>query len=146
MKKLVLICSLILSLITARPASVRLGWDTSCYTNTTGYLVYYGNTNVVPQFTNVVKAYTDDCGLPWPTVTNVSWGSYTNTVLSSGRTNNTATVSNLTIGQTYAFVVVSVTANFESDFSKELIYTIQPPTNSIYVPPALSGLKIISIQ
>lgn len=151
MKKLLVIGSLILSLITtAKAASVTLAWDANCSTNIVGYSVFYGYTNGVTPYTNITQAFVDDCGTLRPTSTNIYRGAYTNTNSVTGVSTTSMTLTNLTVGNTYAFVLVSVgsvppsTNILQSDFSSEVIYTIPTGTN-IYVPPAITGFGIRSV-
>ncbi len=146
MKKLVAILSiLLLTILAAKSATVTLSWDGNCSPEVTGYRCYYGTTNTVAK-TNIVQAYTNDCGISVPTLTNIYWGSYTNSVLIDGRTNVTCVVSNLVNGFSYSFVVVSRNATgLESDYSNELIYTV--PNVATNLPPSkVENFRVISVK
>src|ERR1017187_7582186 len=102
MKKVLLIIIALASLaLTAHAATVQLAWDASnTGTNSpiANYKVYYGPAS----------------------------RTYTNTV--SAGTNVTATVTNLSKGQTYFFAATATdTNNLESDFSNEVSWLV--PTN-----------------
>jgi hypothetical protein len=115
--------------LTAAAASVTLAWDKSCDPSVSGYIVYY-NTNYTTLSTNVVAAYTDDCGNFHPQATNIYHTPFTSQIPAG--TNCTATVSNVINGFTYSFVVTATNlSGLESDYSNEVRYTVpnrpQPP-------------------
>jgi hypothetical protein len=146
MKKLVAIFSiLMLAAFVAKGASVTLAWDGNCSTEVTGYKCYYGLTTSDAR-TNIVQAYVNDCGVSVPASTNVYWGSYTNSVQVSGRTNTTCVVSNLLAGVTYSFVVVSRNdAGLESDYSNGITYTV--PNVVTNLPPSkVENFRVISVN
>ena len=125
MKKLYLVSLLLLWVCTiGEGASVALGWDVHCDNQVAGYVVYYGPPAAVAR-TNVIAAYTNDCGVYMPTTTNVYRGNYTNTVYVTGRTNTTTTITNLVNGATYCIALVARTdIGVESDLSNELSFTV----------------------
>lgn len=112
MKKITPIVLLFLFALTlhSRAASVTLAWDTNGSDPTNGpviYKVYYGPASAT----------------------------YTNTI--SAGTNLTATVTNLTKGQTYYFAATaSLTNTLESAYSNEINWTLG--TN----PPAPANLRV----
>ena len=110
-------------------SSVTLAWDKSCDPSVSGYIVYY-NTNFTTLTTNVVAAYTDDCGNFHPQATNTYHMPFTFQVPAG--TNCTAGISNLISGFTYSFVVTATNlSGLESDYSNEVRYTVpnrpEPP-------------------
>lgn len=127
------------------PATVVLGWDGNCSPEVSGYTCYYGGTNSVIT-TNIVKAYTNDCGIAVPATTNIYRGAYTNSVMVSGRTNTTCTVSNLVSGATYSFVITSRSATgLESEYSNELIYTV--PNVATNMPPSkVENFRVLLVK
>ena len=91
-------------------SSVTLAWD-STTNNIAGYKIYYGAAS---------RTYT-----------------YTNTVVDSKATR--VTISNLIVGATYYFVATAYdSANLESDYSNEAIYTNVPsaPPTIVLTSPA----------
>jgi hypothetical protein len=128
MKKLYcLILGLLLAPI-VNGASVTLAWDKSCDPSVSGYIVYY-STNYTSLFTNVVAAYTDDCGNSHVTTTNIHHMPYT--VQIPAGTNCVASISNLVSGLTYSFTVTATNlSGLKSDYSNEVQYTVpfaRPP-------------------
>lgn len=148
MKKIILLAGLILTstLYSFGQRNVTLGWDVSCNTNIVGYILYYSSNSVPPAVTNVIAAYTDDCGVSQPLRTNIYYGkSMTNTVAINGRNNASCTVSNLALGKTYYFTVTSRTLTLESDVSAEVSYTV--PLFPANTPPTRpEGFRINSVQ
>ena len=106
---LLLIASALLAL-TAHAATIKLAWDPSASDPTNGsvgYKVYYGAASAT----------------------------YTNTV--NAGTNLTASVTNLSKGQTYYFAATAYLTNgLESDYSQEISWSM--PTN----PPAPLNLHV----
>jgi len=121
---LITFCFLWIALVTVyATGSVTLAWNASCAPDVTGYVLYYG-TNTTPATTpatNIVVAYTDECGVYHPTGTNIHHG-YQHTV---GSSEITVVVSNLVAGVTYYFAVTARNVlGMESDFSDEISYTV----------------------
>ena len=112
MKKItpIVLLFLISLILQSRAASLTLAWDPDGFDPTNGpvlYKVYYGPASAT----------------------------YTNTV--SAGTNLTATVTNLTKGQTYYFAATAALTNtLESTYSNEINWTVG--TN----PPAPSNLRV----
>lgn len=152
MKKLLCFGLILISTVCAfaqatNTAKVSLAWDGNCDVQVTRYGVYFTTNKLSVPRTNVIPAYIDDCGTNRPTATNIYNGSYsTNVVFSEGRTNTTATVTNLTRGATYYFIVRSRNAaGLESDDSNEVGFTVPLfPTNSVPTKP--EGFRIMLVN
>lgn len=134
--------------VTNTNPKVNLAWDGNCDVQVTSYGVYFTTNKLSVPRTNVIAAYVDDCGTNRPTATNIYYGSYssTNVVISQGRTNTTATVTNLTRGATYYFIVRSRNSfGLESDDSNEVGFTV--PTVPTNLPPTkVEGFRILLIN
>lgn len=113
-------------------SSVTLAWDKSCDPSVSGYIVYY-NTNFTTLSTNVVAAYTDDCGNFHPQATNVYHMPFT--FQAPAGTNCVLSISNLVSGMTYSFTVTATNlSGLESDYSNEVRFTVPTPAP---LPPVL---------
>lgn len=150
MKKLIFIVSLGLALFSAKPvlgqSSITLAWDASCNTNVVGYSLYYTTNTLTVPVTNVYPAYIDDCGVSMPGYTNVYKANWNLSAVKNvvGIANVTNTVTNLSRGKTYYFVVTAKSATMESDKSSEIWHTIPLfPTN--VAPSKVTGVRILSI-
>jgi len=149
--KTIIILLLLLAILTlgtiaiSMGASVTLAWDGNCDTNVIGYTLYYGGPATSIK-TNIIRAYTNDCGIFIPNKTNLYFGVYTNTLEINGRTNNMCTVSNLTAGGQYYFTITSRSRDgLESDYANEVGYLI--PTNlPSGMPSAVLNFRIIKIE
>lgn len=97
---------------TTTPPSVTLAWDVSTDTSVDGYAVYWG----------------------------VATRNYTNSIVVTGRTTASCTISNLARGVKYYFAATSKAGALESDYSTEVTFTTTP------LPPAPVNVRVTPVN
>jgi hypothetical protein len=126
-------------------ASVKLAWDVSCETNVVKYVFFYTTNILTTPETEVEIGATNECGVYYPTTTNIFYGHYTNSIDIIGRTNTMCIISNLIAGSKYYFTIKCVNNyGLESFRAGELSYIVPNTTNVL--PTKVGGLTIISFE